>query len=476
MDNNKISRSNYIGTTALSTTAGIAGSMMTVFFMLYLTDYAGIGTYGAILGSGVLIAVRVIGLFTDPAIGIAIDRHTPGKYGKYKPFFAVSILLITVGISFLYFIPAGIANSKIWVTIYVFIFYMIYDVGLSCQPAELLYRSISLDSSKRATLLVGPRFLNIVLGVITGMLLTMISKLDTYIGNMHTSFGIVIVCFMVLGSIISYQGWFLVKEQHEFVNKSRSKINIKDMFLLFRDNDAYRIKIISGIFSGFVWTLMFSVTNYYCKWAYCADLTTGEVDSGRYGIVILISSLLSIVPLLVGIGIAAPLMKKIGSADKFSRILLLIQAAPLAVITVLQWMGILVKLPIVFFLAMGVAAFAVGSSSIPASTINMECMDYDVYKNGRERAALANATSGIIGKLQTAISTATLGIVLTAIGYSVDSKTDTFLGDLASIPTMLNDFVIIMAVIPCVFSVIAYFLLRKYPINAQIREAMSQAE
>ena len=38
----------YFGTTAMSVTDGLASTVMTGLFMLYLTDYAGIGQWGAI--------------------------------------------------------------------------------------------------------------------------------------------------------------------------------------------------------------------------------------------------------------------------------------------------------------------------------------------------------------------------------------------------------------------------------------------
>lgn len=47
----------YLGVTLMSFTDCIAAGLMTSWFMQYLTDYAGLGTWGAILGSVLLVVI-----------------------------------------------------------------------------------------------------------------------------------------------------------------------------------------------------------------------------------------------------------------------------------------------------------------------------------------------------------------------------------------------------------------------------------
>lgn len=75
----------YFGTTAMSVTDGLASTVMTGLFMLYLTDYAGIGQWGAILGSGLLMFARLFDAINDPFEGWLMDRGKITKYGKYRP-------------------------------------------------------------------------------------------------------------------------------------------------------------------------------------------------------------------------------------------------------------------------------------------------------------------------------------------------------------------------------------------------------
>lgn len=67
-----------------------ASSFMTSMFMLYLTDYSGIGAMAATLGTVLLLVGRVIDAVDDPLQGWIMDRTKPGKLGKYKPYIILS--------------------------------------------------------------------------------------------------------------------------------------------------------------------------------------------------------------------------------------------------------------------------------------------------------------------------------------------------------------------------------------------------
>ena len=64
--------------------------------------------------------------------------------------------------------------------------------------------------------------------------------------------------------------------------------------------------------------------------------------------------------------------------------------------------------------------------------------------------------------------------MLLAIGYEVDSATDTFLGELSAIPTMLTWFIVVMGLVPGLLGIVAWLFLKKYPITDEIRADMDQ--
>ena len=78
---------------------------MTSMFMLYLTDYSGIGAWAAVLGTVLLLVGRIVDTVDDPLQGWIMDRTRPGKFGKYKPYIILSILLTAVALLALYCLP-----------------------------------------------------------------------------------------------------------------------------------------------------------------------------------------------------------------------------------------------------------------------------------------------------------------------------------------------------------------------------------
>ena len=73
-----------------------------------------------------------------------------------------------------------------------------------------------------------------------------------------------------------------------------------------------------------------------------------------------------------------------------------------------------------------------------------------------------------------ALSSALVGVLLVAVGYVVDSKTDTYIGDLSALPGMLNSFMVISALLPAILTIIANIILHFYPINSEVRSQMTK--
>ena len=80
--------------------------------------------------------------------------------------------------------------------------------------------------------------------------------------------------------------------------------------------------------------------------------------------------------------------------------------------------------------------------------------------------------SKFLEKAQTALSSALVGAILIAIGYNVDSVTGDYAGDIANIPTMLNWFIVVMGLVPCILGIIAFVIYRFYPIDNTVRADM----
>lgn len=466
----------YLGVTLMAITDSLAAGLMTSWFMQYLTDYAGLGTLGATLGSVLLIVMRVFDAVNDPFEGWIMDKAKVGKLGKYKPFVIISIICEAIGVSTLFFIPSSFVKTPVLVIIWVVLAYLIYDVGASFYAPNLIYRTLTLDSEKRGKLMIAPRMMNMLIGMVSGMLISIVNGVNASFNNLHTAFGVTVLVGAAITAIISLLGISLVKEKHhpKEDNDSKDKIKISDIFKLFKENEALRVRFIATIFSGFIWTFLFATSMYYLKWAYCTDLTTGAVDATKYGTLSLVASMMMLLPLILGTAIAMPIMKAFKTPLRTMRFVIVVEIVPCLLMFILQILGILQNSSTLFLTLLAISATAIGIAYIPGEAINIETMDYEIYKNGKDRSALVNATSKFLDKAQSAVSSGLVGIVLVAVGYVVDSETGNYLGELSSIPSMLNWFIVIMGLIPFILGVCSLIAYRKYPITPEIAEDMKK--
>lgn len=147
----------YFGTTTMSAVDALGAALMTSWFMLYLTDYAGIGKWGAILGSALLLFSRLFDAINDPLEGWIMDRAKVGKHGKYKPFILISIICTAIGVCCMFSLPTAISGSPVLICTWVIFFYLMYDIGVSFYAPNLVYRTLTLEQTSRSKLVIGPR-------------------------------------------------------------------------------------------------------------------------------------------------------------------------------------------------------------------------------------------------------------------------------------------------------------------------------
>ncbi|MBO4886717.1 MAG: MFS transporter [Firmicutes bacterium] len=459
------------GVTALSTNNGLAAIFMSTLFMIYMTDYAGLGAWGATLATTLLLVARIIDAVDDPIQGFIMDRGKIGKHGKYKPFFMLSIAMTTIGTIALYSLPNAITSMPIVVTIWVIFFYFVYDIGTSFYNQNLLFRTMTNDPEQRAKLLVGPRLWVMILGMIGSFMTAIAVSIQAVVGSYKTAFTILAAVGMGISTIVSVIGWFLVKEKHVVEQDEDEKVKFSDFFELIKTNKPMMLNFFKGIFTGFIWTFLFAAPSYYVKWAYCADLSTGAVNMELFATYSMIVSLMMLLPLILGTVVANPILKALkGDFVKMHRIDLAAQGAGGLLMFLGQITGILQKTPAFFFIVMFLMALAIGIDFIPGSSISMEVMDYTIYSTGKDRSALTGVLERFLEKAQTAVSSAIVGSVLIAIGYQVDSVTGDYVGELSKVPTMLTGMIVVIGVLPALMAIIGLLIFRKYPIDQTERQ------
>lgn len=151
-DPNRLRFKDYFGATAMAAVEAVGACIMTSLFMMYLTDYSGLGKMGAVLGSTVLVFARFFDAVNDPLEGWLMDRAKVGKHGKYRPFLLLSTILIAVGLIGLFSIPGGEDTNIVVVGAWVIVSYLLYDIGVAFFALNPMLRTMTLNPDERGKL------------------------------------------------------------------------------------------------------------------------------------------------------------------------------------------------------------------------------------------------------------------------------------------------------------------------------------
>jgi Na+/melibiose symporter-like transporter len=463
-----------IGLSTLGWTETIGGSFIVGMFMLYLTDYANIGAYAATLGTILLMAGKIVDMIDDPLQGWIMDRSKPTKIGKYKPFIILSIIMITVSMCCLFAIPQGILGNQALVSAWVIFFYLLYDMGTAFNAQNPLKQSLTTDPAIRAKHITWPRVITMIVVIPVSFFIPMLTSINEKIGNMSKSFSLLAITIAVIAGIFSLIGIALVKEGKHMEQDEEKKVSFADFKYLFINNKPYVSNLLMTVFHGFVWTMVFATTTYYVKWAYCTDLSTGVVDQAKFGSMTLILGMFQLFPSMLGALVSPKLVKLMDGPVRVMRLAVIMELVGGLALFICMILGILNTSPAIYFICIFVLLLGSGITFVPGSMMGVECMDYTMVKTGKEIHGIVNSVMSLLSKIQSAVSTALVGLILISIGYEVDSVTDTFLGDLNSIPTMLNRFIIVCGLIPAILCAITLVFLKIYPIDTKMRNEINE--
>lgn len=452
----------------------LANAFMTGLFLIYLTDYAGIGPLAATLGTTLLVFGRILDAIDDPLQGYIMDKAKIRKIGKYKPFIILSIILVTVSIIMLFGIPGFVSSNSVLLVVWVAVFYILYDIGMSFNAAGPLKQSLTTDPVIRSRMTTWPRITSMLIVIPMAFFLPILTSVNTNIGNMNRTFAIMTLAFMLPIGLISLLGIALVKEGKHIEQTTDQQITLKDFLFMLKTNKPWLVSTLAMLFNGFVWTLVFATSTYYVKWAYSTELSTGVVDAARFSSLTTVLGAFQLGTTILMAAVAPALVKWFKSPLPVFKISMWLQVIGGTGLFVSMLLGILGTSPAIFFTFLTLILMGGGLGFVPGTLIGIETMDYGMYTTGKEMHAMLGASGAFISKAQTALSSAMVGAVLIGIGYQVDSVTDTFIGDLGAIPDMLRWFIIICGLIPAILSLISLFILRFYPITQEMRAEMTQ--
>lgn len=243
---------------------------------------------------------------------------------------------------------------------------------------------------------------------------------------------------------------------------------------MLKTNKPLWVHNIGYFLSNMAYAASSAVLVYFLKWFYCADMATGLVDEVKYAAVYGLYGVVSLLPNFLTPLMAGFVVKKLGSVDRAMRVCTLLSGLVFGGMFVCYLLGVLQISPILFIVLNLLASIPMSIAVIPAMLINTECADYVEYTTGKNMAAMTAAVNNLVQKTQSAIAVAIPGIILMTVGYSVDSVTGAYTGDLGKLPGMVTGLTAVMTLIPLLVSVAAWAVYKfAYPITPAYRREMT---
>ncbi|MCS6828170.1 MAG: MFS transporter [Caldilinea sp.] len=431
-----------MGLAQVVATGLIAGTLM-----LYITDYSGL--YAGVAGRAAQVAAmmllvgRIWDAINDPLLGFVMDRSPRTRWGRYKPFIFLSIPISAVLVIALFNIPADISDTM--KVILIVVLYFAFDTVFTLQPFNSLIQTLTRDANVRAKLLIAPRVVSLLFAIALTFFLPVAIALGP--DGVTPNIGLAVILFVAPVTLLSMIGVALVKEGSHSVDEET--VTSKDFLAMFKQNRPLFISLLVLLFGGFLFNLTQVASVYYIKYAF------GVENLGRNTAMLGIVSIFSI--------IASAFLSKLLLKRFTPGICVMLAYGTASVVLAVLWLlnlgGPISNMAI--FLPL-LALFYLGNSTafIPNQIINMECMDYNRYILGKSLQGTTNAMAGFIAKLQAALGSALVGLVLAAVGY------DARLYETATnIPTSLfSGLGIVYFALPALFGFVAVGVMCFYPL------------
>lgn len=473
----------------------LAGFFMTMFantfstmvlsiLMIFLTDYSGIDSamgkvgYAAAFGTTFLLLTRIVDAIDDPIQGWIVDSAKERRFGKYRRFGIIGTALVGVGAIMLFAIPGPVKSSAVLLWIWAIIGYLLFDMGgaMGSITGPLTQKSTKVPRI-RAKIVSVLRMAAVVASIPALFFVTIVTVISGEGGNQGKIAVMVAVGFALVSCCITLIGIALLKEPYiETANEqNKGAVTFSQIIEMIKKNKPLWFHSLGFCIGNMSYGLASGVMLYVLKWSFSADLSTGEVNMVQFATLSGIYSIITLIPNFICPFLTTTALKIFKTVDKTMSSCMLINFFAYIILFILNLTGVLRAIPMLFFIVFFIIMIPSGLSAIFSTLLTVECADYAEYSTGRNMNAINNSFYGLANKAQSAIGGAIPGVLLVLVGYSVNSETGAFVGDLASLPGMATGLTFVAFLIPAFFAIISFLIYKYfYPITPQLRAKMAE--
>ena len=421
------------------------------YFMLFCVNVMGImATHFA----GIIFICKALDAFNDTFIGRTCDKRAASRTGKMKPWlkwFAIPYAIFSV-IMFFNMAVMPYALKVAWVLVIYFIWGI---VGTFINvPYGAMSNIITTNQVERTELSnfrsIGSFAANI--GTTTIAPLLLFDANNDPIASRFIVLSIVLgifctVCLLLTHALVRERVLVTVNDQ---LGAGGEKVNYLEVAKSFLKNRVMIAVVLSYVVAK-LFTQPVSTTNQYVFMVYFQDTT-----------MLAFSSLVSMVPMLIGMVFLKPLVKHFGKKNLITWPVLgaaiCYGATALLPMTPVTWIGCQV-----------IASLCTACQGLLLWSLIADAVDYQAYLTGQRNDGTVYATITFIVFFAASASTSLIALVLEAIGYDPAAGS---MNQLAGVAERIKLFGGFWPMIGCLLVFVCYKLI--YNINDQQMREVSE--
>ena len=383
--------------------------ILSSYFLVYATTIYG---FSPILVGGLMTATRLFDAFTDPIIGIMVDR-TNTKLGRFRPWIIAGSLLSNVMFFVLF---SGIQlGSDAANLAFLIIVYMIWVVGYTFQTSisKAGQNVITSDPDQRTSLNAVSGLMTVFVFITGLMIFSPIMGEDNVNAGVASSWqtiAIIMIIVQTVLTILSLSGiWKKDVPENYLVDVKQDKPVAKDYISLFKGNKALQMLIVAASTNKISQSITGGMTVvFYAYVIQDQSLQTSVTPT-------------SIIFMLLATFMAWYITNRLGRKRSFTMFsfaamvygviaIFLIPIAPSSFI----WLVIV----------LGINGFFQGATDLNVIPMIGDAADYENYNNRRFIPGMIGTSFSMIDKIVSSFATLIVGILLAWFGYESLTETD----------------------------------------------------
>jgi Na+/melibiose symporter-like transporter len=455
----------FFHSTSVNGTAMAIAATIASYFSLYAQETVGITAAQLAV---ILLICNIWDAINDPLMGVLCESMTT-RWGKYRPWFVFTPIVLMVDMWFLFSNPTFLAASPMGKCIWTCAWYMVYGMVVTAytMPWQAILPAMTLDDGERNRVLT-------IGAAVMALMFTVASTFSTQLVQIFGSYRNLMLVYSFF-AIICFWGLFKTSEE-KYVMKSENSGGLKQLGYFFRHKEVWAI-IVVWICASVSYGFMFASSVYYAQYIWAPlRVDFAVMDEAAIGATIggTISTYMGFISVgaLVSMMVLMPIFLKFFKSGW--KTMLWSQILTVAIYLLLFFTG---RMNFMYCCVMSFIATVVGAmvNALTNFLVN-DTIDFVMLKEGKQLNAVVSSIKGFAFKCGSTLVNSGMLFVLAL------AKFDAQLGPFGQPESAIQATNVIRFLIPAIVSgiiivVMVFYPIRKYfPAIAEMKEKMAKEQ